>query len=161
MIRANLLEKKKISFVLLLFNLTFLLFCLGVKGFFWAVFFSFELSFVGSLAIIIASFLSYRKNILKQAQKLPQKALLIFYKKQILSKNIKFYTLNDDLKLGKKMLLFGSFFALVKLFLYGLFAVSFLILVKKGMLDIMAIFMGVSSLLLGFFTLLFVLRKNK
>lgn len=168
----KLLHKKTLFYTLVFINPALLTFCFAFKGLFLSVFISYELGFFASLLIILSSFLAYKKKItqlIKARQSSTNQpshtaSLHIFIKKTPkLSKNIKFRPLNDDLalNLSQKTLIFTCFFAGVKLLSYALFVLLFLIIVRKNMLDIFALFSGVSSLLGGFFVFLFLQRRKR
>lgn len=124
-----------------------------IKGYNGALFASFELAFLASLFIIILSFLSYQKNIIKRAQnaQTPTKTLGIFLKKNSGAKILKFKAINDDFKPTLKLALknFRLFFSLAKLGAYAFLVLGFLSLQKQDLLDIVAFLSGISAVLLS------------
>lgn len=124
-----------------------------------AFFLSYEFAFFIGLCIIILSFLSYQKNILKKAEiyKFEKKPLFITLKKARALKNSKFRLINDDFKPSFKLALknFGVFFSLAKLGAYVFLALGFLALQRHGLLDIFAFLFGISSLVLALFVFMF------
>lgn len=157
--------KKAFSFIIILTNIAIYIILNFAKNTLNLAFvLSYEFSFFSMLLIIILSFLSYQKNILKKTKiyKIEKKPLFLTLKK--VNKNVKilnFKAINDDFKPSFKLALknFGVFFSLAKLGAYIFLALGFLALQRHDLLDIFAFIAGISSLILGVFIFMFWMKK--
>ena len=165
---------KKIFLIILIIDTTLISILFFYKGNIWVL--NSQVAFIASLLITVASFLSYKKNILKRAKnykiddelgrdeldKIDDKYELFEDKEENENKDIK-----DIIKEEKKKQMsiknalfnlkisFSSFLSPLKLFGYVFLILSFFYLNRHGMLAIPAFLSGffivpLSSLLFGF-----------
>lgn len=126
----------------------------------FALFLSYEFAYFSSCLIIIFSYLTYKKNILKKVKSYKSVKIPAFISLKKINKNTKifnFKALDEDFKISLKLALknFTVFFSIIKLFSYILLILGFLFLQKQNLLEIFAYLWGIFALLISFFVLVF------
>ncbi|MDP8315975.1 hypothetical protein RAP85_01030 [Campylobacter jejuni] len=158
-------HKKALFCIFAIIHLFFWIIFSSLNHFKLDTFLSYEIAFFSVLLIIFASYLNYKKVIIKKSKNYEKDfnfiSSLFIKKKQNLSKIIHFKVLKDDLKpnVKEKIHFFAMFFTLFKLMAYVALVAGFLFLHRQDKLDIFAYICGISSLLVCVFIFILYIKK--